>query len=121
MPSEKISRINPILLDLSARYVPDLIFIQMEPMPYLSRQRYLSHKCALNYIEDYDIKGVDNINTPRPISWEEAIIDPLILDMSYANQVHTKIDYTKGFVTFSSPNLQTPAVHDNLKEKSTLC
>jgi hypothetical protein len=93
----------------------------MEPMPYLTRQRFLSHKCALNKLEDYDVKGVDNLNDPRPISWQEAIIDPLILDMSYANQVHTKLDYTKGFVTFSSSNLQLPSVHDNLKEKFVQC
>ena len=37
--------------------------------------------------------------------------------MSQANQVHTKLDYTKGFVTFSSPTLQEISVHDNLKEK----
>jgi hypothetical protein len=90
-------------------------------MPYLTRQRFLSHKCALNQLEDYDVKGVDNLNEPKPISWQEAIIDPLILDMSYANQVHTKLDYTKGFVTFSSPNLQLPSVHDNLKEKFIQC
>jgi hypothetical protein len=106
---------------MTGRYVPDLIFLQMEPMPYLTRQRFLSHKCALYGMEDYDVKGVDNINDPKIVSWQEAIVDPLILDMSYANQVHTKLDYTKGFVTFSSPNLQLPSVHDNLKDKFIQC
>ncbi len=44
-------------------------------------------------------------------------MDPLILDMSNANQVHTKLDYTKGFVTYSSPNIQEKSVYDNLTEK----
>ncbi len=89
----------------------------MDPMPYLTRQRFLSHKCALHEIEDYDIKGVENLNTPSLISWEEAIIDPLVLDMSYANQIHNKLDYTKGFTTYSSPQLQEKSVHDNLTDK----
>ena len=37
--------------------------------------------------------------------------------MSYANQVHTKLDYTKGFVTYSSPSLQEKSVTDNIKDK----
>jgi len=57
------------------------------------------------------------LSDPRPVSWEECIVDPLILDMSNANQVHTKLDYTKGFVTYSSPNIQEKAVHDNLTDK----
>lgn len=63
------------------------------------------------------MKGVDYLQNPKLTSWEEAIVDPLILDMSYANQVHTKLDYTKGFVTFSSPSLQESSVHANLKDK----
>lgn len=89
----------------------------MEPMPYITRQRFLSHKCALNGLEDYDIKGVENLNDPSPVSWEEAIVSPLILDMSNANQTHNKIDYTKGFFTYSSPNLQQKSTHDNLTDK----
>lgn len=89
----------------------------MEPMPYITRQRFLSHKCALHAIEDYDPKGVENLNEPSPTSWQEAIVDPLILDMSHANQVHLKLDYTKGFTTYSSPQLQDKSVHDNLTDK----
>jgi hypothetical protein len=37
--------------------------------------------------------------------------------MSWANQVHTKLDYTKGFFTYSSKTLQTKKVHDNLTDK----
>lgn len=89
----------------------------MEPMAYIARQRFLSHKCALHEVEDYDTKGVENLNEPRPTSWQEAIVDPLILDMSYANQIHLKLDYTKGFMCYSSPQLQEPVVHDNLTDK----
>jgi len=89
----------------------------MEPMPYIVRQRFLSHKCALHEVEDYHIKGVDNLNDPKPLSWQEAIVNPLILDMSYSNQIHLNLDYTKGFMTYSSPNLQEKSVHDNLTDK----
>jgi hypothetical protein len=102
---------------MSAKYNPDLIFIQLEPMPYIVRQRYLSHKCALHGVEDYDLKGVENLNDPHPISWEEAIVNPIVLDMSYANQIHNRLDYTKGFTTYSSPQLQEKSVHDNLTNK----
>ena len=33
---------------------PDLIFLQVNPEPYLVRQRFLSHKCALKGVEDYE-------------------------------------------------------------------
>jgi hypothetical protein len=41
-------------------YMPDLIFLQMDPMAYIVRQRYMAHKCAMNEIEDYDLKGVED-------------------------------------------------------------
>ena len=34
---------------------PDLIFLQVNPGPYLARQRFLAHKCALKGVEDYEI------------------------------------------------------------------
>ena len=37
--------------------------------------------------------------------------------MSYANQVHTRLDYLKGFFTYSSKHLQAQKTHDNLTEK----
>lgn len=117
IPTNKIDRNYPLIAELAARFTPDLIYIQMEPMPYLTRQRFLSHKCALNGVEDYDTKGVENLNEPSPLSWQEAIVDPLILDMSYANQIHLNLDYTKGFVTYSSKELQEKKVHDNLTDK----
>lgn len=118
VPHKKvINESFPLIADITARYTPDLIFIQMEPMAYLTRQRFLSHKCALYGVEDFDVKGNENLNEPKPLSWEEAIVDPLVLDMSYANQVHMKLDYTKGFMTYSNPTLQAKSVHDNLTDK----
>ena len=35
---------------------PDLIFLQINPGPYLARQRYLAHKCALKGVEEYQIQ-----------------------------------------------------------------
>lgn len=40
---------------------PDLIFLQIDPAPYLARQRYLAHKCALKGVEDYEISVYKNI------------------------------------------------------------
>ena len=37
--------------------------------------------------------------------------------MSWANQIHTNLDYTKGFFTYSSKTLQETKVHDNLTDK----
>jgi len=93
----------------------------MEPMPYLTRQKFSSHKCALYGVEDYDVKGVDNLNDPIPVSWEELIVNPLTLDMNYANQIHHKIDYTKGFTTFGVHRLQEKKITDNLQEKFIGC
>lgn len=117
LPYEKISNDPNLLLKNLAKHYPDIIFLQLDPMPYITRQRYLSHKCALNGVEGYEIKGVENLNDPKPISFEECIIDLLILDMANANQIHTKLDYTKGFVTYNYPALQLRASHDNLTEK----
>jgi len=67
IPNNKIDRSLPLITELVGRYTPDLIFIQMEPMAYITRQRFLSHKCALHEVEDYDIKAVENLNEPGPI------------------------------------------------------
>lgn len=89
----------------------------MDPMPYITRQRFLSHKAALHELEDYSIKGVENLNEPKPVSWEECVVDLLVLDMAYANQVHSNLDYAKGFYTYSYPNLQLVSTHENLTKK----
>ena len=64
---------------------PDLIFLQMEPMPYIVRQRFMAHKCALYDVEDYDVKGVKNLNFPGPYTWQEAVVNLVTIDMLRAN------------------------------------
>ena len=85
--------------------MPDLIFLQIDPMPYMTRQRYIAHKCALNEVEDYDEQAVQNLNDPKPLSWEEAVVNLVTLDCLRANNTHMKIDYTRGISTFSYPDL----------------
>jgi len=34
---------------------PDLVFLQMNPEPWLARQRFMAHKSALKGVEDYEI------------------------------------------------------------------
>jgi len=46
--------------EIVAEKMPDLIFLQIDPMPYLVRQRYMAHKCAMNEIEDYEEGGQDD-------------------------------------------------------------
>ena len=64
---------------------PDLIFLQMEPMPFITRQRYMSHKCAMHEVEEYSLKGVPDFGHPNPYSWEEAVVNLITIDMIRAN------------------------------------
>ena len=65
----------------------------------------MSHKCALNDVEDYDRKGVQDFNYPCPYTWEEAVVNLVTIDMIRANQTHMKLDYTKGLATYGYPDL----------------
>ena len=74
----------------------------------------MSHKCALHEyvlpfnlfsVEDYDKKAIDNFNFPFPMSWEEAVVNLVIFDMLRANQIHMKLDYTKGISTYAYPDI----------------
>jgi len=89
----------------------------MDPMPFVVRQRYMSHKCALNGVEDYDEKAVSNLNFPAPYTWQEAVVNLITLDMLRANQVHMKLDYTKGVSTYAYPDLQEERTRDNIHDK----
>lgn len=104
-------------IDIIARHMPDVIFLQYESMPYLTRQRYMSHKCAMNDVEDYDMKAIDNLNDPHPLTWEESVVNLLTLDMIRANNTHMKIDYTKGLCTYAYPDIQDKRTHDNLHDR----
>ena len=53
---------------------------------------------------------------PKPLSWEEAVVNLVTLDCLRANNTHMKIDYTKGISTFSYPDLQDRRTHDNLRD-----
>ncbi len=103
-PYEKSAHLD-FFLEIVAENMPDLIFLQMDPMPYIVRQRYMSHKCALNGVEEYSTKAIENLNDPCPLTWEEAVVNLLTLDMLRANNTHMKIDYTKGLVTYAYPDL----------------
>jgi hypothetical protein len=89
----------------------------MEPMPYITRQRYMAHKCALNEIEDYSVKAMENLNDPKPLTWEECVVNLLTIDMLRANNTHMKLDYTKGVVSYPYPDLQDKRTRDNLHDK----
>lgn len=71
LPKAPVSANLPLIQEACIGHRPELLFLQMDPMNYLIRQRFIAHKCALNEVEEYDIRGVDNIQYPRPHSWEE--------------------------------------------------
>lgn len=48
MPQVPISGRFDYLLEESIKHRPDCIFLQMDPMHYITRQRFMSQKCALN-------------------------------------------------------------------------
>jgi len=85
------------------RNKPDMVFLQMQPCNFMARQRYLAHKSALNGVEDFDVKAIENINPDVPMSWEETVVNLEVLDMLQTNQLHTDVDFTEGFTTFSYP------------------
>lgn len=106
MPTIPLEESNiDFFTDEAIRNKPDLIFLQFEPMPYLSRSRFISQKCALHEVEDYDKKAMDELNVPRPYSWEEAVVNLITIDCLRANNIHLKIDYTKGVSSYSYPVL----------------
>lgn len=56
-------------------------------------------------MEDYDKKAIENLNFPFPMTWEEAVVNLITVDMLRANQIHMKLDYTKGVCTYAYPDL----------------
>ncbi|KRX02806.1 hypothetical protein PPERSA_04009 [Pseudocohnilembus persalinus] len=85
---------------------PDLIFAQVNPAPFIARQRFLAHKCALQEVEDYSIHGVQNIDPLKIDSWEECVVNRVVLDMLNNNKVHTDFHYADGLATYSYPYIQ---------------
>jgi hypothetical protein len=78
-----------------------------EPLSYVSLYR----------IEEYDKKAIEDLNIPYPMTWEESVVNLVVLDMLRANQVHMKLDYTKGVSTYAYPDLQDPRTRDNIHDK----
>ena len=79
--------------------------MELDPSAYIARQRFLAHKCGLKGVEEYDTKGIENIDPCAPHSWEECVINLVVLDMLRENLPHSELDYTKGFATYSYPYL----------------
>ena len=117
VPQIALNHNVPLLVEASTKQHIDLVFIQMDPMPYITRQRFLSHKCALNSVEDYSVKATTHFDIPKLMTWEEGVVDLTVLDMAEANNIHTNLDYSKGFTTFSFPSLQEEGTSLNLHEK----
>ena len=61
--------------------------------------------------------GIENLQHPRPHTWEECVVNLIVLDMLRANQTHMKLDYTRGLATFAYPQMQEPKVRANLHER----
>lgn len=51
------------------------------------------------------------------MTWEEAVVNLVTVDMLRANQIHMKLDYSKGVSTYAYPDFQNERIHDNLKDK----
>ena len=61
MPQEKII---PVVQEACLSTKPDLVLLQMDPMNWLVRQRFMSHKHALHEIEDYDERAIEDMQFP---------------------------------------------------------
>jgi hypothetical protein len=82
---------------------PDLVFLQLPPENFMARQRFLSQKSALKGVEDYDPKALPSINPETPLSWEELVVNPVILDMIMENKTYEEINLRKSLLTYSYP------------------
>jgi hypothetical protein len=49
----------------------------------------MAHKCALKEVEDYDTKGIELIDPIKPLSWEECVVNLVVLDMLRENKDHS--------------------------------
>lgn len=47
----------------------------MSPSNFIARQRFLAHKSALKGVEDYEERGVDDLNPEAPLTWEETVVN----------------------------------------------
>lgn len=77
----------------------------MDPSPYIARQRFLAHKCALKGVEDYKITDTFLIDPNKPHAWEESVVNLVILDMLANNKVYDELDWTEGLASYSYSNI----------------
>lgn len=87
-------------------YKPDLLFLQFNPMHFLMRQRYVTHKLAMKGTDEYDKKATYSFDNPIPLTWDECVVNLITLDMLRENKSHEDIDLTKALATYSYPTLQ---------------
>ncbi|CAD8207800.1 unnamed protein product [Paramecium octaurelia] len=97
---------------LNTQMHPDLIVLQLDPSPYLARQRFLAHKCALQNVEGYEMYDTPLIDPLKPHAWEEAVVNLVVLDMLNANKNMEEIDWSKGLSTYSYANIQSKEIQE---------
>jgi hypothetical protein len=97
---------NDIIRRALFRHRPDMVFLQLSPENFMARQRFLSQKSALKGVEDFDIKALSEINPQKPLTWEECVVNPGVLDMLKENEIFDKIHLPKSFYTYSNPEVQ---------------
>jgi hypothetical protein len=117
LPHTPVEKSIPLMQEAALGHRPEVIFLQLDPMNYILRQRFMAHKCALHEVEDYDIRGVPDLQFPRPHTWEEWVVNLITIDTLRANQIHMKLDYTKGVSCYSYPQVQEERIRDNLTPK----
>lgn len=78
------------------------------------RERFASHKCALNEVEDYYKDGIFEIDPIKPISWQETVVNLITLDMIRENKIPDKLDFRKGFYAYNYNYVQDQNDHKEL-------
>ena len=78
IPFKEVEKDSANLDNFISKYVPDVIFIQYDPMVYLQRQRIFSFKCYLEEMkETHQSNQIRGLDIPHPFSVNEIIINPV--------------------------------------------
>lgn len=48
LPTVPLDKRMDFFLEAVGLHMPDVVFLQLDPMNYLTRSRFMSHKCALH-------------------------------------------------------------------------
>ena len=83
-------------------YKPDLLFVQFNPMHYLMRQRFITHKLDTKGTDEYNKKATNSFDSPVPLTWDECVVNIITLDMLGDSKSHDDIDLSRSL----SPTLQ---------------